>query len=273
MRAYRMPAILITSLALVACNEALVPDYNSPTGYPHTIAGLQSEFTGVFNSLRVDAGPFDFSTEAFARNAAYYTPSEERFVTEWTGDASLDDDNFGADVWEPEYQAVKDADSLAGLLPTLKDPTGAPMPAANLKALLGVVETMKALDYMFVAVTHDTNGVAMNSPGQPYTGTLAPILCARDSWKEILAMLDSAKTDLDAAGAATTFGWPNTQFASLVMPPGFAAVSANAGTFESFTLALRARARIEYAYAIARGPGGNAPTATTPGSPDQNQLD
>lgn len=273
MRAYTIPTILGACLALAACNEALVPDYNTATGYQHSIGALQSEFTGMFGAMKLDEFRYDFAAEGFARNGAYYTPSEVRFVTELTGFAQLDDDNFGALVWNLPYQAIKDADSLAGVMPTLTTATGAPMPAANLKALLGVTETIKAMDYMFILLSHDTNGVAMNSTGQPFTGTLAPILCARDSWKEILFMLDSAKANLDAAGPNTAFGWPGTAFASLQVPLGFAQVGANAGAFEAFTLALRGRARLEYAYAIARGPGGNAPTATTAGSPDQNQLD
>jgi hypothetical protein len=273
MRLYKTTAILITGLSLVGCNEALVRDFNTPTGYPHTIGSLQSEFTGIFSNMRVEEGRLDFTLEGFARSAAYYTPSEVRFVTMFTGSAKLDDDNFGALSWQNEYTYAKDADTLASILQTLTTSAGAKMPTANLNALLGVVETIKAMDYMYVALTHDTNGVAMAAPGQPYSGTLAPILCARDSWKEIVAMLDSAKADLDAAGASTKFGWPGTEFATMQVPPGFASVSANAGAYEAFTQALLARARIEYAYAIARGPGGNAPTVTSAGSPDQAQLD
>lgn len=273
MRAYKSTAILITSLALAACNEAFVPDFNTPTGFPHTIGSLQSEFTGIFSNMRVEEGRLDYASEAFARSAAYFTPSEVRFVTEWTGGAPLDDDGFGALVWNTEYTSAKDADTLETVLQTLVGPTGAKMPAANLNALLGVVQTIKAMDYMYVVLSHDTNGVAMGAPGQPYSGKLAPILCPRDGWQEIVAMLDTAKAELDAAGPGTVLGWPGTEFPTMLVPPGFATVSGTAGAYEAFTLALLGRARIEYAYAIARGPGGNAPTVTSAGSPDQAQLD
>src|SRR5262249_3189373 len=55
---------------------------------------------------------------------------------------------------------------------------------------------------------------------------------------------------------------------------GFAAVSSQAspstspGSFAAFNRALAARANLELAYAIARSPGGTAPTATTAGAPD-----
>lgn len=276
MRIYKTTIVLATAasvLALGACNEALVPDYNTPTGYPHGISSLQSEFTGVLTRIRVDQGFYDLAMEGFARNSAYYTPSEDRFVTQLTGDAPLDDDNFGAGIWPTPFEAVKDADSLQAVLRTVTNTDGSALPAANTSALSGVVLTMKALDYMYVAISHDTNGVAMNSPGQPFSGNLAPILCARDSWKEIVAMLDSAVTDLKTAGASTVLGYPGTQFSSVTVPPGMSSVGGTAGAWLNFTLALRGRARVEYAYAIARGPGGSAPTTTSAGAPDQSQLD
>ena len=262
-----------TALALAGCNEALVPDYNTLTGFPHSASSLQTEMTGVFNGLRA-ADAFNMATEmdAFARSAAYFTPSEARFVTEETGEAQLDNDNFGAGIWANPFTAIKSADTVIAILPTLTASSGSPYPTANVQALEGVMETSKAFDYMYVALSHDTNGVAMNNPGGAITGKLAPILCARDSWAEIVAMLDTAKAELDAAGAGTGLTLPGSGF-TLQMPPGYAALGGTAGGFEALTLALRGRARIEYAYAIARGPGGTAPTASTAGAPDQAQLD
>jgi hypothetical protein len=272
MQIYRNLTLAATALlALTACNEAFVPDYNTSTGFPHAVASLQNEYTGMFNRPRFDMGIFALLGDGFARNSAYYTPSEERFVTELTGQTILDDDNFGAAIWNGQYQGIKTADSLIGILPTLTQ-NNAPIPAANLNALKAVAQTYKALFYMYVALSHDTNGVAMQNPGQPTTGSLAPILCARDSWKEIVAMLDTAMTELNTAGASTTFNVPGSSF-NLQFPPGFVQVTANAGTWMNLVLAMRGRARLEYAYAIARGPGGNAPTPTSAGAPDQNQLD
>ncbi|HSY83665.1 MAG TPA: hypothetical protein VK807_18030 [Gemmatimonadaceae bacterium] len=272
MRAYfKLITLAAAGLAVTACNESLVPDYNNLTAFPHSAASLQNEFSGAFSRDRTDVGGFIQAMEGFARNAAYFTPSEERFVTELTGQTPLDDDNFGALAWDIEYNAAKVADSVQAILPSLTV-NGAPIPAASLKALQGVIETTKAMDYMLIEVAHDTNGTAIGAPGQPYTGTLAPILCATDSWKAIVAMLDSAVADLNAAGASTTLSIPGTNF-SLTLPPTYAALGNTAGGFEGLTLALRGRARVELAYAIARKSAATAPSVSTPGSPDQNQLD
>jgi hypothetical protein len=272
MRIYKTLTILAAATALVACNEALVPDFNVPTGFPHSVAALQSEFTGTFNRVRFDLGAYQLTMDGFARNSAYYTPSEERFVTQLTGQSPLDDDNFGACCWNTEYAAAKEADSMIAVLPTLTN-NGLAIPAANIKALQGAMETTKALNYMYSLLAHDTSGIAINNPGGPITGTLAPILCARDAWKEIIGILDTAQADFVAAGPSTTLGVPNSVFPALQTPPGYAALGTTAGGWVNLVLALRGRARVEYAYAIARGPGGTRPDSASVGGPDATQLD
>lgn len=278
MRAYRslisVSSALAVTLTLGACNEALVPDFNNLTGFPHSVGSLQNEFTGAFTRVRDDVGFFTLAMDGFAREGAYYTPSEERFVTQLTGEQPLDNDNFGAGIWDIEFNAVKVADTVMAIVPTLSV-NGSPVAANTQKALLGVLETIKAMDYMYIAISHDTNGVPINAVGQPISNP-APILCNKDTWKQIVAMLDSAKSDLDAAGSGTALAIANTNF-NLTFPPGYAAIagggSPTAGTFEALTLALRGRAEIEYAYAIARqAGGGSVPTAASAGSPDQAQL-
>src|SRR5262245_57743862 len=123
MRAYHTALSVSTALAvtltLSGCNEALVPDFNNLTGFPHSVASLQNEFTGVFSRERDDVGFLTLATDGFARNAAYYTPSEERFVTQLTGEQPLDNDNFGAGVWDITFNAVKVADTVIGIIPQL----------------------------------------------------------------------------------------------------------------------------------------------------------
>ncbi len=272
----RIPTIL-TVLAggavLAACNESLVPQYNTPTGFIHNISALQSEMTGTFSAARADLVVFHTTTEGFARTSAYFTNSEERFVTQLTGQQPLDDDNFGAGVWNGESQGAKDADSVIAVLPTLTN-GGTALPAANIKALQGSMEVIKALEYMYILLAHDTVGVAINNPGGVQSGSnIPPILCARNGWREMIAILDTAQADFAAGGPSTVLGFPGTEFAALQVPPGYSAIGSTAGGWMNLVYALRGRFRVELAYAIANGPGGNRPTPTSAGSPDQNQLD
>lgn len=272
MRIYKILTVLAGGAALGACNEALVPEYNVPTGFVHSTAALQNEITGAFSGARVDLVFFEEATDGFARNAAYFTNSEERFVTQLTGEQPLDDDNFGAQDWNTEYQDVKNADSVIDVLPTLTY-QGAALPTPQVKALQGTMETFKALEYMYVLLAHDTVGIAINNPGGPTSGALAPILCARDGWREIIAILDTAQADFQAAPANTPMGFAGTDFSQLQVPPGLAAIGNTPGGWLNLVYALRGRMRVELAYAVANGPGGTRPTATSAGAPDQNQLD
>jgi hypothetical protein len=273
MRIYKTLGILAAGTALAACNEAFVPDFNTATGFAHDVGALQNEMTGVFSHSRVNMVSFEVEMDGFARNSAYFTPSEVRFVTQLTGAAQLDDDNFGANTWEEQYQTIKDADSVIGVLPTLTN-AGAAIPAANVKALQGSMETMKAVEYMYILLAHDTVGMALNTPGGPISGGgIAPIVCARDAWRAIVAMLDTAQAEFTAAGPATVMGVPGSTFPALQVPPTYSAIGNTAGGWMNFVYALRGRARVELAYAIAHGPGGTRPTPTSAGQPDVNQLD
>ena len=106
MRLYTTLGILAAGMTLAACNESLVPDYNVPTGFRHDVSALQNEMTGAINETRVNIVFFNEAMEGFARTSAYFTSSEDRFVTELTGELPLDVDNFGTLVWNEEYQAI-----------------------------------------------------------------------------------------------------------------------------------------------------------------------
>jgi hypothetical protein len=269
-------ASLVTATLVTACKEEFVPDYNAPTAFPHSLAALQNEFTGMFDGPRVDAVTYTELMEGMSRNAGYYTASEVRFVTQWTGMAALDNSSFGGDVWNNEYSAAKVADTVLGIIPTLTL-LGNPVPAANREAMWGVAETFKALDLMYIAEAHDTTGTAINTVGQALGSTLAPILCNKDAWGQIVAMYDSAIDSLNAAGPSAVVGVPGTGGVTIQYPNTFSILTGSnggtAGLWAPFTLALRGKARVEYAYALARSSAGTAPTPTSPGSPDQNQLD
>jgi hypothetical protein len=250
-------------LAALACNESTVPNYNAATGLPHTAAALQNEVSGAFDAGRTDVGNFELFMDAFARNTAYFTPSEQRFVLVGTGSVAVNPGDLfvGPVVWDFYYNGIKGIDTIIATVPTLQVPTSsgglAPFPAPQREAMFGMLETLKSLYYMYILETRDTLGIPMNGVGQ---ATPAPILCNKDAWAQIVAMLDSASDSLTKAGPATTF--------PVVMPPGFSQVSGSAGAFRGLTLALRGKARLYYAYTTGR------PTDTlTVGSPNTTQLD
>jgi hypothetical protein len=104
---------------------------------------------------------------------------------------------------------------------------------------------------------------------QPLTAAPAPILCAKDAWKAIVALLDSGLTQLNVDAS---MGLP------VKLPTGFAAVSLRAspstapGSFAAFNRALAGKANFELAYAVTRSPGGSRATPSGPGAPDVAAL-
>jgi hypothetical protein len=255
----------VAATAVAACSNPTVPNYNALNGFPHTAASLQSEVTGAFDGVRTDIGNFNLFTDGMARNTAYFTASEQRFVSVVTGEsfAGPGDVFMGPSVWDFYFNAVKGVDTVIGNISAIVVTTATgsgPMPAAQQESLFGLMETLKAMYYMYIAQTRDTLGVPINEVGRPASATPAPILCNRDVWAQIVAMLDSATDSLTVAGASATF--------PVNMPPGFKLVSTNAGAFLGLTRALRGKARIEYAYSTGRP----ADTLSV-GTPNLAQLD
>ncbi len=261
MRPYCLLALIT---GVTACENSVVPNFNAPTAFPHNQSGVQVEFTGVLNGMRPDAGNWAIWSNALGRDVTYFISSEPRFQTELLGNHAIQPDDFiGGTVWDLLFKTVKGADTVIAVIPTINE-NGATLPRAQQQALFGALETMKALNYMYLAESRDTNGVPIHQVGATPSAPLAPILCNELVWKEIVAMLDSAQDSLVKAGPAGVSG--------LSWPPSFNLVSSSAVTQQSLTMALRVRARIEYAWAIARQNGRGA-TATSPGSPNVAQLD
>jgi hypothetical protein len=253
-RVVRGAAVAALAVGLGACNESLVPNYNYPSGLTASQAGVSGALLGAFNP-RGDVGNWAVWSSGFGREATYFTLSEQRFVTELVGVSTPQSTDFiGATVWDNEFGLIKTADSAQTLVNGLLG-SGAD-DAAQAAASWGALETAKALDYMFPAMSRDSLGVPINAVGQ-VSAPYAPILCNSLVWAQIVAMFDSAADSLTFAGGIPI---PNT------LPPGFGTVSGTATSFLSLTVALRAKARIEYAYAIARQAGQHMGALTDAGA-------
>lgn len=119
-------------IAALACNESTVPNFNAATGIPHSAASLQSEVTGAFDAGRTDIGNFELFMDAFGRNSAYFTPSEQRFVLVGTGSIAVNPGDLfvGPDVWDFYYNGIKQIDTIIASVPSLQFPaSGGGLPA------------------------------------------------------------------------------------------------------------------------------------------------
>jgi hypothetical protein len=248
-----------------ACSTDPVSNLNQAS--PGTDHASNNElFEGVLYLTRLNLGNQTLMFSSFSRDAINFTTTDNEFVTMWGGDGTAISSSrfYGTTNWQPYFTSVRQAQQLLTALPAAVPAYS----AGDLAKWKGIIYTIEAYAYMNAELTKDTLGLPYNGP-LGNVNTPAPILCARDAWKAIVALLDSGETQLNVDPSA---GLPTP------LPPGFAAVSAQAspsttaGSFAAFNRALAAKANLELAYAIARSPGGTPPTPTTTGSPDAAAL-
>jgi starch-binding outer membrane protein, SusD/RagB family len=249
--------------AMAACKDSNVPFFTAPTTVPNTPQGINNGVTGLISGSRLDYGAFVLPMAGFGRQAGNYTNTEPRFITYNLGVVpSVAATNATGGVWAFEYTNILQAKQILATLPNV-------VPAyssAQLAGIAGLLQTMEAYNYMIVAEAHDTLGIEIQGP----TTAAAPALvCVKDGWSAIVALLDTANANLNTAGAIPI---------PVVFPLGFGAVSATAapstaaGSFAAFNRALAAKAGLELAYAIARSKPASTPTPTSPGTPDAGAL-
>jgi starch-binding outer membrane protein, SusD/RagB family len=264
----RRLAILSFVVALGACDSPTVPNYASPNPAVTTQTGLQTLVTGLFGGTRNDLVWIITEETSFARDAGNFTNTDPRFITEFLGDGTpVNNSDFGTFGWNNQFEMMRTADSVVKALPGVVSPTA--YTSGQQAQIIGIAKTIKALDLMYLAEQRDTSGVpvggdALNDLGQP-----APILCNKDVWQAIVALLDSGNAELNI---------DQTDPLAITLPTGFSAVSSvagpstAAGSFAAFNRALAGKANLELAYAIARNSAGTAPTPTTAGTPDHTAL-
>jgi hypothetical protein len=258
-------ALVVAVPLVVSCKDSNVPFLTAPTTISKTPTGVQNAVTGLFSASRNDVVNYITFLSTFARDAANFTNTEARYITEGLAIMPIPntDGFFSASVWDIEYRNAKYANQIMASLPTVAPP----LTPDTIAGIVGVVQTMKALNFMMLAEGRDTMGVSIYSIDVT-NGTPAPMLCNKDVWAYIVALLDSGNAALNTAGGIAL---------PVIVPQGFGSVSSTAGpstvagSFAAFNRALAGKAGLEYAYAIARQDGAS-PTPTSAGSPNAAAL-
>jgi hypothetical protein len=265
MKKYSLMIMAGLVLGVGACSTNPVANLNQvKPGTDHE--SYNELFQGVLYFTRLNLGNQVIMFSSFSRDAINFTTTDNEFVTMWGGDGTPISSSrfYGTTNWTNWFTAIRQAQQLLTTLPNAVPAYS----AGDMAKWKGIIYTIEAYAYMGAEATKDTLGLPYNGPLGDVNAP-APILCARDAWKAIVALLDSGETQLNVDQSA---GLP------VPMPAGFAAVGASAspsttaGSFAAFNRALAARANLELAYAIARSPGGTPPTLTSAGSPDGAAL-
>lgn len=204
-------AILAGVLGFAACKDSTaVKPQDAPTADALSgelrKSGLQ---TLAIALLSADRNTFVGTGSAYPILANIYTrdiyrldPSEPRYLNE-TIVSQPDRGSFaGGGGWAGMYVTIRQANTV---LAALKNPAPGVFTTAELAAATGFAQTFKAIAYYRVLEMRDTIGVALQKD-DPTDVTPAPISCKKDMINYVAALLDSANTNLVAAGNIT-FPW------------------------------------------------------------------
>src|SRR6478672_2292052 len=190
------------ALAVPACKDSTsVGDLNNVSadalsaGLTKSSAGLLS--VGLANASRVELDSrYIVFTETMARDFYRLDNAENRYITELVGPSPADYSAFtGGGAFTNMYVTIRAANTL---LDGLANASG--MSAAEKSATAGFARTFKALSYYRVLETRDSLGIAIDV-NHPIDAPAADFVCKPNALAAISALLDSAATDLAAAGS------------------------------------------------------------------------
>jgi hypothetical protein len=198
-------ALAAGAILTAGCKDStVVAPQDSPTAAALsgalTRVGLQTLATALVGSDRgVFAGTgsaYPILAEIYARNIYRLDPSEPRYLNE-TIVGTPDAGSFaGGGGWAGMYVTVRQGTTM---LAALENPAANTFSTAELAAAKGFAQTWKAIDYYRVAEMRDTVGIALQAD-DPNTTTPAPLICKKNMLTYVAALLDTANTNLVAAG-------------------------------------------------------------------------
>jgi hypothetical protein len=244
----------------VACSEPIVPNLNNPTEEElATITDrgqIQSLATGLLDSDRLTQFNYVFFPEMIARDILRLDGSDPRYIQGLLGAPNeVSPSGFlGSGVWAGPYATIRGANLFISAITKSGVISPTPLSDKEKAAARGFAQTLKALEYLRLIELRDNNGVPLSLGGD----ALAPIRCKPAVYAAISTLLDSAITELRAAGATAV---------PFAMPAGWAAFSIADNATSKVDLvglaeALKAKVEIYRAYLpLNTGGPSAAPTA------------
>jgi hypothetical protein len=243
----RAALLALACSALGACKDSTgVPELNSistdaiANGLDRSSAQLL--LTGLLDRDRgsVDQRYLVFSS-TMSRDVYRLDSAEPRYVTELLVNAPDAGGFVGSGAFTLFFNTIRTANTLIDGLPTTQRAELASqfrLSDKEIAGVRGVARTIKAQAYYRALETRDTLGLPIDVD-RPIGSDLAPFVCKKNVLAYLAALLDSAQTDLNAAGDA--FYAP--------LPAGFTAAEAGVdlskpATFLKFNRALKGKIEV-----------------------------
>ncbi|MEP7383972.1 MAG: RagB/SusD family nutrient uptake outer membrane protein [Gemmatimonadota bacterium] len=210
----------VLTFGLGACNsERLnVPNYNQPSvdALSKDPNGIQLLATGILVNERNQLAGYNRDFGIFGREVYNYFTTDGRTVQNYlVGLASpqrLDPGGFANGRWSGRFQNMKNELTL------IEASEASNMTATQKSAVQGWAKTWYALSILYLVQSRDTIGIPVDIPSTP--STPAPFVSRDSAYKRAIALLDEAKGNLTAGGAAFPFSM-HSGFAGFDTPTSF----------------------------------------------------
>jgi hypothetical protein len=236
-------AIAAGLLVLAACNFDLL-NTNQPTlgdllSHP-TRDKLTAAATGLMSSARTGMESFIWRMGSLGREGINLSGNNQPDYAEPFFGPVQGGGSFGGTQWLDRYQSIRTANIYLQALANNASLSGPDLlSAAERAASRGLANTYKALAFLYVIETRAQLGAPVDVDRTVEQGP-APWVTEDSVYGYILGLLNSARTDLTAAGS-TAFPFP--------IPPGLGAFATPA-SFLKFNRALAAKANVLRATAL-----------------------
>ena len=187
---------LVGALTVGACNFDLTnPNSPPPIGPNATPDQVRSAAVGLLVALRVDVARWVLNSAILGREGYRLDTADPRFTTELlTGPLDPSNDAFGGGQWATELRAIQSGYAILNVIGS------AQITAGQRDAVRGFVHTLQAVAFLMVLNSHTEDSIPIDvnrTTSQP----LAPFVSNDSAYKHVLSLLDSAKTELQAASA------------------------------------------------------------------------
>jgi hypothetical protein len=194
MRKFTVAGAALVALAGCIDNPLTHSNDNVVAGSAQT---LQTLVSGALGQTRVAAGAAPTTYFSFgaiqARDALRLDPNDNRLTQEFFVTTPDPTSFIGSADWRQSYVALR------AITDIYNQPAFTSLSAGDKAITRGFLNTVKALNYVHIAETHDSVGFSIL---QADPSVLPPILCKPSGLAAVSALLDSAYDDLTAAGTS-----------------------------------------------------------------------
>jgi starch-binding outer membrane protein, SusD/RagB family len=185
---------VVAALVIGACDFNLTnPNSPSPIGPNATADQVKSAAVGVLVALRVDVPRIVLNGAILGREGYRLDTADPRFTSELLeGPLDPSNDAFGGGQWAAEYRAIQSGYAILNVIGS------AQITAPEKDGVRGFVHTIQALAFMMILNSHTADSIPIDvnrAVGQP----LAPFVKNDSAYVHVIALLDSGKTELQAA--------------------------------------------------------------------------